>query len=272
MSKIPKDAHAIIIGAMKSGTTSFYNYLIEHPQICASLEKEPEFFSEHQEHGTELENYQELWNFDSELHKYALEASTGYTKYPVEKNVAKNIYQYDIQPKLIYIVRNPFDRIESHFNFMQTNKSWEFNITDKYLINISRYNLQLDQYQKYFPKNSILVLDFAELKNNPQFLLKKTYDFLELSEYVYPTEYSISNRTESISKIEHKVKKMKSFIPDVPFILKIGRGMKNFLRKTNPQTKKRITDFEKEFIYRQLKDDMEKLNKNYGIDVSKWGF
>ena len=34
-----------IVGAAKSGTTSLYNYLFKHPEVCMSSIKEPNFFS-----------------------------------------------------------------------------------------------------------------------------------------------------------------------------------------------------------------------------------
>src|SRR3954469_11077337 len=92
VSTIPSDGHAIIIGAMKGGTSSFYNYLIQHPQICGARAKEPEFFSEHQLHKVRCDRYSDLWDFDAEKHRIALEASTGYTKYPLEPNVPRNIF------------------------------------------------------------------------------------------------------------------------------------------------------------------------------------
>ena len=91
-NKIPKDAHAMIIGAMKCGTGSLYSYLSGHPQICPAITKEPEFFSENQGHGVEIENYKDLFFYDDSIHKYTLDGSTGYTKYPSEPNVPKNIY------------------------------------------------------------------------------------------------------------------------------------------------------------------------------------
>jgi len=75
-----RDAYDIIIGAMKCGTSSLYSYLLDHPQICPPIVKEPEFFSENQAHGVQVDNYSDLWSFDDTVHKYALEASTGYTK------------------------------------------------------------------------------------------------------------------------------------------------------------------------------------------------
>ena len=41
----------LIIGAQKGGTTSLYNYLIEHPNILAARKKEVHFFDQHSQRG-----------------------------------------------------------------------------------------------------------------------------------------------------------------------------------------------------------------------------
>ena len=42
-----KKPNLIIIGAMKSGTTSLHNYLNLHPEIYMSKKKETDFFSKY---------------------------------------------------------------------------------------------------------------------------------------------------------------------------------------------------------------------------------
>jgi hypothetical protein len=54
--KIPKEAYAIIIGSMKCGTTSLYNYLQGHPEIYPSITKEPAFFTENHPHAVQVDN------------------------------------------------------------------------------------------------------------------------------------------------------------------------------------------------------------------------
>ncbi|MFC4258675.1 hypothetical protein ACFOZ5_06455 [Marinobacter lacisalsi] len=80
---IPRDRYLLIIGAMKCGTSSLYDYLCGHPDLCPALTKEPEYFSSHQRHGVNVGRYEQLWTFDSRFHQYAMEASTGYAKFPV---------------------------------------------------------------------------------------------------------------------------------------------------------------------------------------------
>ena len=76
----------IIIGAMKSGTTTLFRLLAQHPQIARPSEKEPHFFSRAERFENGLSHYQNLWKWRPGFHKVALEASTGYTKFPFDPN------------------------------------------------------------------------------------------------------------------------------------------------------------------------------------------
>lgn len=237
MRNIPKNAYAIIIGAMRCGTTSLFNYLAGHPEICPAINKEPEYFSENQGHKVQVNHYNELWPHYNSNHKYVLEASTGYTKYPKEPNVPENILNYGIEPKFIYIIRNPFDRITSHYNYMQNFESWDLAIDNIHLINTSDYFKQLEQYRKYFPMQNILLLDFDDLRDNPKNILDTTYNFLQLSCDYFPEKFEI----------------------------------KNITRSTSP-AKRTLTTTEKDTIYNKLTESMYKLFHTYGFDVRKWGF
>jgi len=267
-NKIPEDAYAMIIGAMKCGTTSLNNYLAGHPEICPCVVKEPEFFSNREDPPLKMEYYPDLWNFDRNVHKYALEASTGYTKYPGRVDIPARIHQSGIKPRFIYIVRNPFDRIESHYNFMQKDESWGSDITEKHLINTSNYYLQLERYRRFFPAESILVLDFMELKKEPERLLDKTYCFLGISHEYLPEDFRVKNKTYVQSKFEQKLKKSLTgkLLHRLPQTLKdAGR---NLLRPD----KRRLTDSERNYIHNKLKDDMAAFSETYQFDVKKWGF
>ena len=55
--------------------------------------------------------YEDLWDFDPDRHRYAMEASTGYTKWG-ERGAAEQIHAYGLRPKLVYVIRDPFERIE----------------------------------------------------------------------------------------------------------------------------------------------------------------
>jgi hypothetical protein len=281
---IPKDAHVMIIGAMKCGTSSLYNYMIEHPQICPCVIKEPEFFSENQVHGYDEKNrkvkervtrYDDLWDFDPARHRYALEASTGYTKYPDEADVPQTIHDAGIVPRFIYMVRNPFDRIESQYNFEKVLPGFHRTVSlasDRFL-NYSNYFLQLTQYRRHFASERFLILDFDEMTQAPEVTLRKVYAFLKMEAYI-PASFSVFNETKLVSDLEvavlhnRQIMALSGFLPKS--VRTFGRQwLKGFSRRTK---KRRLTQAERNQIFERLKGDMRRFHEEYGVDVRRWGF
>lgn len=274
-SAIPKNAYAMIIGAMKCGTTSLFEHLSQHPEICTATTKEPEYFSENQKHGSISANYEDLFDFDISTHKYTLEASTGYTKYPTEPNVAENIFHYGIRPKFIYILRNPFDRIESHLRYVGDGR--RINIAETSLVDMSNYFLQLEQYRRYFDTSDILLLDFDELTHRPATTLIKVYDFLSISPGHFPKDYRAKNETTSTLKIKSfanaiKFDKYSHMIPSrAKRYLRSVVGTALSLRSKQIEQQK-LQAQEKKVIHDELAEGMRNLHRLYGFDSRHWGF
>jgi hypothetical protein len=271
-SDIPKGAYAIIIGAMKSGTSSLYDYLARHPAICPAIAKEPEFFSQYQTR-VQVDSYNDLWPaFDRDRHRYVLEASTGYTKYPDETNVPRAIRDYGISPKFIYILRNPFDRILSQYKHLHYNDSLRLEPTDQRMVLRSNYFLQLQRYQEYFPVGEFLLLDFDDLKANPDHLFRRTFQFLGLPVVSLKGATNVKNPTFRGSKIERALRQSRigaafSYLPGP-----IKEAGKSLLRSVDPPPERMLSDAERQFVYSELKDGMTELYRVYGFDVRKWGF
>jgi Sulfotransferase domain len=270
---IPCDAYVIIIGAMKCGTSSLYGYLAEHPEICPCVTKEPEFFSEHQEHRyNRVTKYEDLWSFDSKVHRFVLEASTGYTKYPEEINIPRKIYEYGLRPKFIYVVRNPFDRIRSHYQQLERlypNFDYSIPLTSDTFVNTSNYALQLDEYRQYFPKETFLVLDFDDLSNGPQKCVEKVCGFLGLSCQDIPTTYPVHHQTPT---------RLEAFTARNPSLRKAARILPKSVRQSSRRFLERVftrpewTDDEREIVLKRLAKDMCRFQAEYGVEVSKWGW
>ncbi len=199
-----------------------------------------------------VDNYSELFDFDPSKHKYVLEASTGYTKYPSEKNVAKNIFNYGIAPKFIYVVRNPFHRIESHYNYMQRKSGWNLEINDRHLLKTSNYYIQLKQYLEYFPLSQFLVVDFDDLCCSPDTVMTQVYDFLNISDGFRPKNYVAHNATS----VE-------------PKLIKCAKFIQYLLPK---KEKRKLSSAERNIIFSSLQLDMKRLYIEFGFDVKKWGF
>lgn len=271
---------AIIIGSMKCGTTSLFDYLSLHPEICPSKPKEPEFFSEKQNHKKHVKSYWDLWpTFEKQRHSVLLEGSTGYTKQPYESNVAHKIYKTKINPYFIYIIRNPYDRIESH----ATHRNKTINIFNKRIqenmIDITKYYYQIRFYERYFSKSQIKVLTLEQLQEEPDKCLNDLFDFLNIQRIEIKHKNIHSNKTRGTSKkplkaiIKNpKLKFAKKFYDKSPkSAKKIIKGFEKSLATfSDPNVK--LSKTERDYIHEMLYDDMISLQKNYGIDVARWGF
>ncbi len=258
---------------MKCGTSSLYWYLVNHPEICPCLKKEPEFFSEHQEHRYKgATKYEDLWDFEETRHRFALEASTGYTKYPEEIDIPKKIFEYGLRPKFIYIVRNPFDRIRSHYEHMVRRYPGfdpSVQLTSDTFVNTSNYSLQLDQYRQFFPKETVLILNFDDLRTKPGECVSRACDFLGISDQLLRNNYPVHHPTPSASQ---------AFVGKSPALVKVVRALPQTVRRTGRVMLDRIFKRpewdarQREIVWERLAKDMYRFQDEYGFDVSKWGW
>src|SRR5688572_24468381 len=103
-----------IIGAMKAGTTSLWQYLRRHPEIFMSKLKEPGYFTEELRWDQGIEWYRSLFD-DAGSARAVGEASTSYTKWPRFAGIPARMHALVPEARLIYLVRDPGDRIRSHY-------------------------------------------------------------------------------------------------------------------------------------------------------------
>lgn len=109
----------IIIGAQKAGTTSLYNYLIEHPSIFPAFKKEVLYFDVNYRKGIHwYKSFFPTTIFKFLISKYSNrrfitgEASPYYILYP---HAAKRIHSTLPKVKIIILLRNPINRSFSQY-------------------------------------------------------------------------------------------------------------------------------------------------------------
>jgi len=199
----------LIIGAMKSGTTTLYHYLAQHPQISTGPVKELDFFSNDEFWRRGIGWYESQFNFDPSQHRYALDASTNYTKHPYGPDLVPRIKSTaPRQYKLIYIMRHPLRRIESHALFAELTgaefgrrpaqyKSYNFDAgISPAAIAFSLYAYQIDKFSEFYDEGALLLLTMEQLKGDPIKALTKVYDFLGIDKR-FPSELSLQSNAAS---------------------------------------------------------------------------
>ena len=204
----------LVIGAMKAGTTSLYHYLAAHPDVYMATVKELDFFVEaaNWDRGTDWYRKQ----FDDARGATAIgEASTAYTKYPVVPGVPERIAGVIPDCRLIYVLRDPIDRIRSHYQHrvaIGTERAplEEAVIEDPVYLASSRYAAQIERYLERFPREQLLLITSEHLRSDRAETMRRVFRFVGVDEGIVPTtmdqEYY---RTEGRAKFPPIVGKLR---------------------------------------------------------------
>lgn len=208
----------LVIGAMKSGTTTLFELLRDHPEIGMCREKEPAFFCHDEIYARGWSWYESLFEGAEGMSAIG-EASTSYTKRFQFPNAAPRIAQHLPDARIIYIVRHPLERIESQWmHGLHTgwhDRNFERALADLTLIDPSRYWRQISAYRDHFPDDRVLVVFFDELKANPKHLLKRCFRFLDVDPTIMPPRLdlaaNVSTAIESDRRSLKALRRLPSF-------------------------------------------------------------
>lgn len=222
MEKVP---NLFIIGAQKSGPTSLHNYLSSLNDIfpcqikeCASLRNfeiinkltrnvNNQSFADRKDYQSKM-----LSGYVSE--RYIMESTTHYTLGDIseKENIPRVMFHYSPECKIIYILRNPIERLISLY-VHQVKMGRFFGTLNQYFatnrnfdISTSCYSSQISNYLKYFTFSSILFLDFENLVLYPKKTLKDVCSFLniEVNDFDLPDNYKIYNATTRSANMSTK--------------------------------------------------------------------
>jgi hypothetical protein len=197
---------ALIIGAQRSGTTSLFNYLVQHPDVLAPLGKEIHYFDLQYARGVKW--YRGCFPYCRQLRGglMTLDATPYYLPHPLAPQRAAQLLP---QAKLIALLRNPVERALSHYQheFRGKRESLSFaEAIDKeaerlageeerlqsdphyYSFNHHRYTYtrrglyleQLRRWARHFPRSQLLVLQSEWMFRDPAAAMAAAHRFLGL--------------------------------------------------------------------------------------------
>lgn len=265
---------ALIIGAMKSGTTSLFLHMGQHPQVALSTPKEPNFFSRDENWNKGLDWYHSHWNWDPDIHRIAIEASPSYTALPRRPHVPQRISTVGADFRFIYVLRDPIERIRSHWSHDIRRGRAPHPPTDEVLplwIAMSSYAMQLDAFSKHFPAERILLLDFADLKTRPNELVKRVCRFLGLDDSFQfmglRTAYHVSRTDHPLYQALARFRGVRSLARRIPALYK--QRFRNYLSRPAAVVPA-LSPRQCQVIYGALRDDMKRLTDEYGFDTTRW--
>jgi hypothetical protein len=191
----------LIIGAMKGGTTSLYHYLKAHPQVFMPETKELHFFVDEKNFRRGTGWYER--QFHNAGNAVAVgEASPDYAKYPLHRGVPERIAALIPGVRLIYVMRDPVERIRSHYLHdvacgRERRPIGEAVSGNEHYLAPSRYSLQIDQYLEQFPPEQLLLVTSDCLRNDRPAAMRRVHDFIGVnSDWSTPVQDLEFNSTD----------------------------------------------------------------------------
>lgn len=181
----------IIAGAPKSGSSSLWQYLRQHPDIFFPLQKELFFFDFNFEKG--LEWYEAF--FDAQQNERAIgEATVWYMRW---NGVPEKMNKVLPGVKLIFLLRHPVDRAYSNWchekrdGIHPFDESFERFLTrpdrdSRTIISSGYYARHLRRFLSQFPETQIHVCLMSDLRTAPDETCRKIFQFLDVDDTFQP--------------------------------------------------------------------------------------
>lgn len=142
------------------------------------------------------------------------------------------------------------------------------------LIELSRYYNQLKEFMRVFPnRERYLIVDFENLVGSPEDALERCAEFLGIGDEWGAQDVEAQNKTPD--------RKLALWLDQLGTLKNVlGRLMtddrrkrvKRFLGRFTSKAGRGMTPSERSRVREVLRADMERFEKEFGFDVSKWGF
>jgi hypothetical protein len=226
----------IVIGAMKSGTTTIHDILAKDCRIALPLSKEAPFFTNPEKILMGEKRFLSTY-YGATKGKILGKVSPQYMAWP---DVARtNMAKISPNTKIIAVIRDPVDRLISHYSMyvgqgeelrdistairscLEAGDSvWaKANFTNTYIA-WSCYGRILNDYFNQFPSANMLVLNFNELATNQPSFMRKVYAHIGIESPDYKNFKNINSLKRGDSS-----KQAKHFVRLLPIVNKLAGAL-----------------------------------------------
>ena len=280
----------LIIGAARSGTTSLYHYLRQHPQIFMSPIKEPNFFAYDE---TTDKNQHDIFRIRSFADYQALfsgvtdqraigEASTTYLHRPA---AADRIKESLPQVRLIVMLRDPVERAYAEHlsalrhgwekrSFTQAARDARNGKVSGY-IECGFYHRQLTRYADRFARDQWAVYLYDDYRRDPVPLLRQIFQLIEVDDAFVP-DVSIEHNVSGLPRsklLERLLRRssvtvaVKRHLPD-----RVRRAVDDTIAVIHQRNrvKPTVPSEARQDLIALYRNDILKLQDMIGRDLTAW--
>lgn len=272
-----------MVGAPKTGTSSFYNYLSQHPEIFVPAVKELHYFSYPEVSDTYYDipfvkneaEYLACYE-DRRNEKAAGDLSPSYLLYP---KAAERIRIFQPDARIIISLRNPVKRAISHYLMdvrlgCQDRPLAEFlertednRLFYREYIEIGMYSKQIQLYLEKFGPENVLILLYEDLVRDSGACIAEVFKHLGVDES-YPIDMKLHNvfsmpRSGFVRTLFQSglAKQMGSRLPD---------GLKRAVKSFTHSRKRPDQSSDEPQLAKIFQEDIARVSEIIGRDLSSW--
>jgi hypothetical protein len=263
----------VVIGAMRSGTTSLHQWLRAHPDVYVPAVKELHYFSYNHDKG-------EPWyrsHFAPARDEQVVGESSQdylYSVLALERMAARVP-----DARLVCVLRNPVDRAYSHYWHKRERGSEDLAFEDALVAEPERigrsepdsraysyaargrYVEQLEHVATLFPRSALLVLLFDDLVTDPADTFRRVCEHLGVSASVPPNPDRRVNRYGGFRSL-----RLRNAARRLPKPLRDAVGRLNRRRDDYPP----MSSATRALLVEQFRNDNTRLAAWLDRDVSSW--
>jgi Sulfotransferase domain len=203
--------HFLVIGAQKSGTSSMFSYLKQHPQIIRPIFKEPYFFDRHYDrglgwYGSNFPSHGAINRLNDRFGRPHLTFEATAT-YIFDEHVPARVARDIKARKFILLLRNPTERVISAYWHARRMGIETRSLADAVEADLRRYREDVSgeagnglspknsrpnylrrgiyheavaRWQSVFSADDLLVLQSEAMFENPSAVMTQVFQFLDL--------------------------------------------------------------------------------------------
>lgn len=206
----------LIAGAQKGGTSALAAFLSRHPEIFMAEKKELHFFDRNKHFRFGRRRYERYHrHFEGANGQAAVGEAT--PNYLYWKPAPRRIHEYNPDIRLVFILRNPIERAQSHWAMNRKNgiEPYDFEKAlrmerlralrafprqDRRYSYVDRgfYSRQIERVRAHFAPDQLLFLKNDDLRDAHDETLGRVYEFLGVSHIPITSERIHSNPYEEM--------------------------------------------------------------------------
>lgn len=287
-----------VVGAAKCGTTSMYNYLLQHPDIFMTSHKETYYFGKDIDIKGRVRNLEKYMSLFSEARdeKWVGEATPWYV---TSATAATEIKQFSPDAAILITIRSPQSYINSlHLQMVNAAdedildlrealraepdraagkricKGCSFPFSIQYR-RAARFSEQIERYFDVFGRDRVMVVLLDEIRTDPIKATQKVYEFLEIDAGFQP-QIEVHNPSRDLSSLDLRLKR---FASQNPWFRKlVRRSPKSLLAGYRKITSNWFKPIREKSVASDIQDELreefipeiEALERLLDRDLSAW--